>query len=381
MKSVQPSSQTWKVMVIAGYAPSLINFRGPLLKAMREKGYQVVCAAPENDAEVKHKLEEMGISYFPVPLERTGLNPLADLRGALALLRLIRLERPDVVLSYTIKPVVFGSLMAKWGGVKNIFSLVTGLGYAFTAQGFKARVVQLVVRALYRMALRTNKATFFQNPDDLELFVSGGLVSRSQTRLVSGSGVDLEHYARAALPIGEITFLLIARLLKEKGIFEYVEAARALKVKYPKLRFVLVGPLDSNPSGLSAATLEQWQKEGVIEYRGTQTDVRPELARCHVYVLPSYREGTPRTVLEAMAVGRAIVTTDAPGCRETVVHGLNGFLVPVANSGALANAMERFVLSPELIGQMGEVSVQMVRDRYDVHKVNVQMLEAMGLME
>lgn len=380
MKSAQLSSQTQKVMVIAGYAHSLVNFRGPLLQAIREKGYQVVCAAPENDDAVQRKLEEMDISYFPIPLERTGLNPWADLRGALALLKLIRLECPDLVLSYTVKPIVFGSLMAKWAGVKNIFSLVTGLGYAFTAQGFKARAVQLAVRTLYWMALRTNKATFFQNPDDLELFVSGGLVSRLQTRLVNGSGVDLEYYTKAELPTGEITFLLIARLLKEKGIFEYVEAARVLKVKYPQLRFVLVGPLDSNPSGLSVANVDQWQKEGVIEYRGFQADVRSELAQCHVYVLPSYREGTPRTVLEAMAVGRAIVTTEAPGCRETVVHGLNGFLVPVADSKALTRAMERFVLSPQLIQQMGEASLQMVRDRYDVHKVNAQMLDAMGLV-
>ena len=230
------------------------------------------------------------------------------------------------------------------------------------------------------MALKGNTKVFFQNPDDMELFAELNLIrGTEQAVLINGSGVDIEHY-REVRPVTEkIVFLLIARLIRDKGLYEYVEAARIIKQHYPEVVFRLVGPFDSNPTAISEATVNQWQGEGVIEYAGETKDVRPYIAGSSVYVLPSYREGTPRTVLEAMSMGRPIITTDAPGCRETVIHGKNGYLVPVKNLDALVEALERFIANPELIPIMGKESRKIAEEKYDVRKVNATILNTMGL--
>jgi glycosyltransferase involved in cell wall biosynthesis len=219
----------------------------------------------------------------------------------------------------------------------------------------------------------------FQNPDDRNLFVASGLVpSTLPVTLINGSGVDLAAYSPCPLP-DEPVFLLIARLLADKGLREYQRAARRLKARYPRARFLLAGDLDPNPLSISAEELAKWRADGAIEYLGRLEDVRPAYAAALVYVLPSYREGTPRTVLEAMAMGRPIVTTDAPGCRETVVDGVNGFLVPVRDDAALETALERFILDPSLADRMGRESLAIAREKYDVHKVNAVIMAAMNL--
>jgi len=234
---------------------------------------------------------------------------------------------------------------------------------------------------LYRRALRQNRSVFFQNPDDLDQFDRLRLLrSRSQAVLVNGSGVDLDHFRPLPPVVNPPVFLLMARLYREKGIREFVAAARLVKERYPQTRFCLVGSIDSNPSAILPVELEAWKAEGVIEHTPWVDDVRPFLAACSVYVLPSYREGTPRTVLEAMAVARPTITTDAPGCRETVVDGENGFLVPVKDAQAVAQAMERFILNPELIGRMGRCARTIAEQKYDVHDVNRIMVKVMGLV-
>lgn len=372
-----------KVAVIAGYAPSLLNFRGPLIRALRERGHEVVAFAPEHDVETATELLKLGVRYYPVTFERNGLNPLTDLRGTRELSALLRRERPDLVFAYTVKPVVFGSFAARAAGVERIYSMVTGLGYTFTPEDRRTQVLNVLVRGLYGAALRLNRRVIFQNPDDRAVFTRGHLVDEARTRLVNGSGVDLDHYAPAPLPPGPPTFLLLSRLLRVKGVLEYVQAARQLTAELGpgRARFVLVGPLDTNPSGITRADLDAWQAQGVIEYLGSAQDVRPHLAACHVFVLPSYGEGVPRTTLEALATGRAVVSTDAPGCRETVLEGRNGFLVPTKDPAALAAAMRRFVDEPALIRQMGEASLALARERYDVRLVNRQMLSAFELGE
>lgn len=363
--------------MIGGYAPSLLNFRGPLLDAMCQAGHDVLACAPEMSREVRLGVEALGARATEVPMARTGLSPTKDLGTLRVLKRLFRAECPDRVLAYTAKPVIYANLAAgrRWP----VYSMITGAGYAFGTWSRRQKAVGALVRTLYRQALRRSRGVFFQNPDDRAIFQRYGLLPRDlPITMINGSGVELDWYRPAPLP-SQPVFLLIARLLADKGIREYVEAARRLKARWPKARFQLAGWMDPNPMSVQPDELEAWQRSGVIEYLGHLNDVRPAYAGCRVYVLPSYREGTPRTVLEAMATGRPIVTTDAPGCRETVMDGFNGTLVPVRDADGLERAMERFLEKPALAEEMGTNGLAVVREKYDVHKVNRVIMDAMGL--
>lgn len=370
-----------RVLVLASFAPSLINFRGQLIADMVQAGHEVVASAPGSDDAVAAQLAARGARYQPAPIQRTGLNPLFDVWSIARLTGLLRELRPEVLFSYTHKPVIYGSLAARLARVPQVFAMITGLGYAFTEGRQLGRcVLREVTTRLYRTSLRSAAGVFFQNPDDLAEFRRLAIVSdRHRLIRVNGSGVDVDRFAYAPPASGPPTFLLIARLLRDKGIGEYVEAARLLRARHPQARFRLLGAADTNPAAIAPAEIERWHAEGVIDYLGEAPDVRPFLHDSTVYVLPSYREGTPRTVLEAMACGRAVITTDAPGCRETVTPGDNGFLVPVGDAPALAEAMERFILEPELARSMGLRSRALAEEKYDVRRVNAVMLGAMGL--
>ncbi|HEK1009049.1 TPA: glycosyltransferase family 4 protein [Pseudomonas putida] len=370
-----------RIAVIAGHAESLIRFRGDLLDAMRANGHQVVAIAPEDDDSVRQRLADKGVDYHVVPMARAGLNPLADLAYLLRLSKCLRTIKADVVLAYTIKPVVYGLPAAALAGVRRRYALITGLGYAFTDvdSSFKRKLINRIASGLYTLGLRFAHGLFFQNPDDQQLFKEQKLISgKLATWVVNGSGVDTQSYPVAPLP-SEPSFLFVGRLLKDKGVIEYIEAARTLKTLHPHAAIHLVGPLDSNPSGINAEAVAGWVQEGTLQYHGAVSDVKPYLAASNVFVLPSYREGTPRSVLEAMSSGRAVITTDAPGCRETVEDGVNGFLVAPRSSTELANAMARLAASGELREQMGRISRTLAEDKYDVHRVNAAMLEAMKL--
>lgn len=372
-----------KFMLIGALPQSLVNFRGPLLEALRAAGCEVhaVAADIEADEAAARWLQQRGVIMHSAPIARAGMNPLGDLRALIRLRAIMRDVRPDAVLGYTIKPVVWGTVAAWLARVPRRYALITGLGYAFTgrAKG-RRRLVQRIAMALYRFALRRAHLVFFQNPDDAALFRGLALVPpHLPVRIVNGSGVDLDHYRPAPLSSGGPVFLLIARLLGDKGVREYAAAAAEIRRAYPHAEFHLVGGMDPNPDSIGKDELDAWLAQGDIIWHGPQSDVRPFIARCHVYVLPSYREGTPRTVLEAMAMRRAVITTDAPGCRETVVDGKNGFLVEPRSAGAIARAMQRIIDDPALIDAMGERSLQIVRDRYAADKVASVMLEAMAV--
>ncbi|MEQ6917345.1 glycosyltransferase family 4 protein [Halomonas aquatica] len=383
MDQHESSTSIRRIIVVAGFARSLINFRGPLICALQEAGLEVHAAAPGilSDEVTRCQLEALGVVAHEIPLQRTGTNPSKDMATMAAFYRLFRQVRPDAVLAYTIKPVIYATLAAWLARVPRRFALITGLGYAFTgeATGKRAAVLTLV-RQLYARAIGRAHLVFFQNPDDLTLFRELGLLpERVPSQLVNGSGIDTERYAVAPLPQGRPVFLMIARLLGDKGVREYVAAAALVRQHHPETIFRLVGDLDDNPDSVSRVELEEWLGAGHIEYLGQLNDVRPAICEACVYVLPSYREGTSRTVLEAMAMGRSIITTNAPGCRETVVEGDNGFLVPVKSVDALAEAMQRFIDNPCLIVSMGQRSREMAESKYDVHKVNAVLLEAMGI--
>jgi len=371
------------VLVAASYSPSLVNFRGALISAMRARGHQVHACAPglPDDQATRAWLEERGVVCHDAPLRRAGLNPLHDLRALLALVRLMRRIRPVVFLGYTIKPVIWGILAARWAGVPQRVALITGLGYAFIGEtaGLRA-IVKRLAQMLYSLAMRSATLIFFQNPDDRADFQQLKILPEDAAfKLVNGSGVDIDKFKLAALPEGQTRFLLIARLLGDKGIREYIEAARRLARRWEGVEFHLVGGCDPNPNGITKAEAESWSHDPHFFWHGELKDVRSAISACHVYVLPSYREGTPRTVLEAMSMGRAIVTTDAPGCRETVEEGRNGFLIPVRDPKALAEAMERFLLEPDLVRQMGANSRSIAEEKYDVNKINAVMMDAMKL--
>ncbi|ACO47037.1 glycosyltransferase family 4 protein [Deinococcus deserti] len=368
------------VVLIAHYAPWLINFRAPLLKAIRAGGCRVTVLAPGQYPEIRMQLLEIGVDYQSFSMDRTGLNPSRDLRTIIELYHLLRDAKATHVLTTAIKPNIYGALAARWAGVDNIYALVTGLGHVFTGNSYKQRTMAIVASVLYRIAFSGVKKVIFQNPDDRELFLKRKMVSIAQTALVAGSGVDLNHYQASALPASPpIKFLMIARLIKEKGVREYVQAASLLKMKGINVKVQLAGPLDDNPSALSASELKTLVDDGNIQYLGELQDVRDALAESHVFVLPSYREGTPRSTLEALATGRPVITTDAPGCRETVEPGVNGLLVPIGDAQALAEAMESFTSLAAPLQEMAEASLLKARLKYDVHLVNSEMLKIMKL--
>lgn len=377
-----------KFLMISSFLPSVLNFRGKLLEAISAQGYEIHIMAPEfaTFPEELQKLQALGYHLHEIPMQRTGTNPLADLKLLKNLYQQIRQIQPDYVLSYTIKPVIYGTLASWLAKVPHSFALITGLGYAFqNVESGKRSLFQKMVHGLYAQALKHSNKVFFQNPDDLKLFKDMQLLDANKpTVVVNGSGVNVQDFDVMPLPTNtegqaKASFLLIARLLGDKGVHEYAESARIIKAQYPEAEFHLVGWIDDNPSAISQAELDTWIADGRLTYWGKLSDVRPAIAKSSVYVLPSYREGTPRTVLESMAMGRAIITTDAPGCRETVAHGVNGYLVEVKSVDDLVKSMQYFIEDPKLIVLMGQRSREIALNKYDVHQVNAHMLREMGI--
>ena len=312
-------------------------------------------------------------------MNKTGTSVSGDLKYRTALTKLMKAERPDAVLGYTIKPVVYGAMAAHAAGVKNINGMITGGGYTFTAKTAKAKLLGTIVRTLYKIGLSRTNHVIFQNPDDLNEFCDRGLVKREKCHAVNGSGVSMERFQPAPLP-QTTAFFMLSRLLKSKGVMEYLEAAKLVKAEFPDAKFYLLGKYETAmQDAIPKETVEAYIRDGIVERFDETSDVRPYYAKCSVYVLPSYREGTPRTVLEAMAMGRPILTTDANGCRETVEDGVNGWLVPVGDAAALADKMKVFLRDPTLAAKMGFESLRVCEAKFEVQKVNQKMLQIMGL--
>ena len=366
-----------KFILISPKNRTVWNFRGDLVKEFVKKGYEVVVTGP--DQTDVDKIEGLGARFVEIPMNKTGTSVIGDLKYCKQLAMLLRKEKPDITLGYTVKPVIYGAIAAKLAGVKNINSLITGGGYTFIATSLKARILGLIVRTLYKIGLRRADHVIFQNPDDLKEFVKSRLVKKNKCSYVRGSGVNLEQFQPVPYP-KEISFFCLSRLLKSKGVCEYLEAARVVKERHPEVDFYLLGKYETDmQDAVEKEYVEQFIKDGVITRIEETDDVRPYYEQCSVYVLPSYREGTPRTVLEAMAMGRPIITTNTQGCRETVKDGKNGFLVPIKDSKAVAEKMMWFMEHPMDIETMGEESITLVKKKFDVHKVNRHMMEIMGV--
>lgn len=367
--------------LITSQAFSLSNFRGPFITALVACRVEVFAIAPDFDLETRASVRLLGAVPVDCDLSRTGMNPFRDAMSVWRLMTLLKRLNVDASLAYFIKPVIFGNLAAYFARVPKRFCLIEGLGYVFTppagVEPVQRKILRCVVSRLYKYSLRRAHFVFLLNDDDIAEMVGRRLLRPVQVVKLNGIGVDLVEWGPTVIVTLPITFLLAARLLREKGIAEFAEAARIVKRKYPNCRFVLLGAVDPNPGSFDAGEVRQWVNECLLEWPG-HVAVRPWLAQTSVFVLPSYREGVPRSTQEAMAMGRAVITTDAPGCRETVVDGFNGFLVPVRDAAALADAMMRFIKQPELIETMGKASRALAEERFDVHKVNAIMLVAMG---
>jgi len=371
-------------MVLGGVPESLELFRGPLLQMFVESGHEVIALAGYESPAFTKKIERRGAKFGTYRLARTSLSPLHDLATVWSLWRWCKRESPDLVLAYTAKPVIWGGIACQLGNVASFHAMVTGLGSQLPANnvavGWGTSVKKWLITKLYAIALRRANSVIFQNADDREFFVTKRIVGVGKTRLVAGSGVDLSQYHVSMPPDEPIIFLCIARLLIAKGLREYAAAAKLMKSRFPHARFQLVGMEEQGAAAVPLQEVQQWHDDGIVEFLGRVDHSASALAGCHVFVLPSfYGEGLPRTLLEAMAVGRPVITTDNVGCREPVVDGVTGLLVESRSVQALFDAMTRLIDSPTIRESMGIEARKLAEDRFDVNKVNKTLAAILNL--
>ncbi|PSJ44954.1 glycosyltransferase family 1 protein [Zobellella endophytica] len=372
------------VALIGVLAKDILNFRKGLIEDLVENSIDVFVFSIDYTVESKESIFKLGATPISYDFDRTGTNPIKDIINTLALKEKIKSVYPDVVLSFSVKPVIFGTLAAKLAGVKKIFGMLEGLGYVFTEQptglSSKVRFLRFTQIMLYRSSIPFLEIMFFLNHDDVCDLVRKYGVKIHHAEVLGGIGVDFNVFSYSKPNSNEVSFLFIGRLLKEKGINEFIESALLVREKYPEATFKILGGLDNgNPGGLSNSDINDLIRKGAIEHFGYVSNVSEYIAKSSVFVLPSYREGFPRSTQEAMAIGRPVITTDVPGCRETVVDGVNGFLVPPWSAEAIAEKMIYFIENREKIEEMGLASYKMAKERFDVRIVNKKLMKMMGL--
>ena len=367
-----------KIIIAASYGPSLINFRGELIKEMVQRGHLVTCISVEPKEKMEEPLAALGAFYESVGGSRTGTGFVENLVIFFCYLKLFWTLKPDLCFFYMAKPIVFGGSAAILLGIKKIYPFITGLETPFYSKDKKDILIRGLLCSFYKFVIHFSKACFFMNRDDMERLKKRRIISDKKAVLVNGSGVNMEHFTRFPLP-EEPRVCMTARLVEGKGIREYFEAASRLKKKYPEVPFLLVGGFDEHKEGIKEEELVLMLKKGAVSYYGYAEDVRPYLEHCSIFVLPSYHEGNGRSIVEAMAAGRAIVTTSAPGCKDTVMEGYNGFLVPPKDSKALADKLEILIQNKALRESMGNASYQLCREKFEVNIINNTLLRTMGL--
>ena len=379
-------SQNRKIIIVGTVASSLYIFRKDLILSLIDKEFIVYAFTSDNDPKELDKIAKLGAIPSHYQLSRGGLNPYEDISNTIKLYQQIKNIQPDIVFSYFIKPVIYGTLAAKMAKVPKKVAMIEGLGSAFTeyqgGSSIKMQMVRKVQISLFKLALPLADKVIFLNPDDPKDLLIKNKIKNVNCTVLGGIGLNLKDYEFTQIDLQQpIKFIFIARLLKEKGIFEFVEAAKIVKQKYPQTIFTVLGSIDTQSLGaMKQHQLDELIAANIIEYPGHVNNVSEWIAKSHIFVLPSfYREGVPRSTQEAMAVGRAVITTDVPGCRETVINGKNGFIVPKWNPQALAEKMIYFIENPEQIKIMGEVSYQIAQDKFDARKVNERLLKILGV--
>ena len=358
-----------KILLIGNQSSTIILFRKKLIEQLVSRGVQVHVLVMDNDRGNFQQISTFGAIPEQYKFSRSGMNPVSDLVNTIALSKKIRHINPEVVFCFFPKPVIFGTLAAKFAGVKNVYNLLEGLGFCYTAHlkkdSFKKQVLRAIQTFLYKLTLPRAKKVLFLNRDDYQDLVLENNIKISESEVIGGIGVDLKDYSYNKPDTTIIHFGMVSRLLVEKGVREFVQAAKIVKSKFPDVKFSIAGAIDDNPGGITREQLNVWKQEGHVEFLGQISDVKSYLTELSVFVLPSYREGIPRSTQEAMSIGRAIITTDVPGCRETIIHGLNGLMVPPWNVEALASAMTSLIADPDQIVSMGMESRRMAEEKFD----------------
>ena len=374
-----------KIVMIGTVASSFLRFRADLIKSLLEQKHTVYAFTSEYSEEELSLLESLGAIPITYELNRSGLNPLSDVKATYALAKKIKAIAPDIVFSYFAKPVIFGTLAAKIAKVPKLIGMLEGLGYTFTEQpkvtSKKTQLIKNVQVLLYRLALPQLDKIIFLNPDDPRDLLDEYSIRVKQVEVLGGIGLNLNDYSYTSTYPSQPTFIFVARLLAEKGIHDYIAAAKIVKDSYPEAKFIVLGTIDKEALGaLTEAELHEVTQANIVEYPGHVNNVPEWIANSSVFVLPSYyREGVPRSTQEAMAIGRAVITTDVPGCRETVINGINGFLIEKWSPQALAEKMIYFIEHPEDIKKMGYESYKIAQDKFDADKVNKRLIDILGL--
>ena len=355
-----------KIALVSRCAWTLYNFRAGLMRVLQTQGHEVMGAGARGGGFAE-KIRAMGVPFKDLPLDMKGLNPISDIRYFLALFFWYRREKPDIAHHFTIKPVIYGSIAARLAGTPKVISTITGLGYVFTGSGGSR--LQTLVEFMYRVAFLFCDYVFFLNANDLDFFLSKGIVRPEKAGLLPGEGVDCSYFDAGLFPESNSkdrpVVLMVARLLKDKGVYEFVEAARIARKKGSKADFRLLGGRDeNNPTVVSAQDLEEWAETGAVQWLGETGDVRPFIASASIVVLPSYREGAPRSLMEASAMSRPVVATDVAGCRDVVRDGETGLLTPVKDSQALAEAILDLLSDPAKAGEMGRQGRTFILNKY-----------------
>lgn len=360
-----------KIFIAGNYSRNLVIFRLPVIQALVGRGHRVVAIGPEADPWVTTRLEQAGAKFKIARMSRASINPVHDFAYVWRLAALALREKPHVALTFTHKPNTFGATSIVLGSGAGVLLLIEGLGYSFIdVSSVRKKVAKYGTEALYRLAFAISAGALFLNIDDIGYFRKQGLLpARYPAGILDGIGVDLERFRFWPAPDNGFGFLMVARLLKTKGVLEYCEAAAEVKTRFPQVRFVLVGSYDPSHDGISADVLDAYIEQQVIQWVPESNEVERYYRECSVYVLPSYREGVPVTVLEAMATGRPVITTNAPGCRTTVTSGLDGVLVPIKDSAALRDAMMEMILAPERVRALGLAARETAERRFDARKL------------
>lgn len=358
-----------KILYVVNNLDFLMSHRKSLLLEAKAVGYSVHVAAPA--AESMKELSAMGVSFHPWQLSRKGINPLAEFKSIRSLYKIYQEVGPDLIHHVTIKPIIYGSLAARLAKIPATVNAVSGLGHVYISESFKTKLVRKITNFGYALSAKHPHARFiFQNTDDEGFFLNNRLVTKEKSHIIPGSGVCMQTYQPLPLPAQEkLVIVLAARMIREKGIQEFVEAASLLKTR-THLEFVLVGGVDTgNPSAITEQALLAWNQLPNVSWWGYQADMQKVLSQCHIACLPSYREGSPRFLIEAAACGRAIITTDTPGCRDLVNPGVNGLLVPVKDAKALSEAIAKLTDNPAILEKMGLASRALVESRYSQESV------------
>lgn len=370
--------QNKKILMIASKTKAHINFRGDLTKDIINHGYDVSVIVPHEF--YKKELENLGAKVIVVPFDKNSVSIKANLKTINQLTTVIKEEKPNKIFAYTIKPIILGSIAAHRAKIKEVYSMVTGLGHIYSDNSFKIKIIRVICGVGYKIAFKFNKKVIFQNQDDIEEVIRRKYIKRNKCELVNGSGVNMERFKRTPLEKNNV-FLMVSRVLQEKGVIEYFEAAKKIKKKYKdKVKFMFVGEIDKTNYAIDTEKLKKYSDEKIVEVIPETDDVANYLEKCRVFVLPTYyREGVPRVNLEALSMGRPIITTKMPGCKETLIEKKNGLFVNVKDVDNLVKKIEWMINNPKKVEMMSEASYQLCKEKFEIGIINKRMLEILEI--